>query len=192
LPSNESKTVDFPSSCRLVVSELERTIAAVEPGDVEKAISALLAARRVFVVGVGRVSLVLQAFVKRLNHLGIDAWVVGAVNEPALEPDDLLVVGSGSGESIVPVAIARRARQLGGTILYVGSNLSSTVAVLADHTLRIPCRTKLALPDEIPTKQPMASLFEQALLLVCDAICLMIARRGGYELSSYGRHANLE
>ncbi len=152
----------------------------------------LRAARRVFTVGVGRVSLALQAFTKRLAHLGIDAWVVGSINEPALEPGDLLVVGSGSGESLVPVAIARRARELGGRILYMGSNASSTVAGLADRILRIPCRTKLALPDEIASEQPMASLFEQALLLVCDAMCLMIARRAGLDARSYRGHANLE
>jgi hypothetical protein len=44
----------------------------------------------------------------------------------------------------------------------------------------------------IASRQPMASLFEQALLLVGDAICLLISRRAGTDPRSYGRHANLE
>ncbi len=175
-----------------VLAELTRAMAAVAPSEVEAAIGELRAARRVFVVGVGRVSLMLQAFAKRLAHLGIDAWAVGAVNEPALEPGDLLVVASGSGESLVPVAIARRARQLGGRVLYIGSNLSSAAARLADRVVRLPCPTKLRLADEIASQQPMASLFEQSLLLVCDTICLLIARRTGFDARSYRGHANLE
>ncbi|MFR5079817.1 MAG: hypothetical protein ACLTDX_18120 [[Clostridium] innocuum] len=42
-------------------------------------------AETVFAVGVGRVLLMLQAFVKRLNHLGIEATYVGAIDEPGLQ-----------------------------------------------------------------------------------------------------------
>jgi 6-phospho-3-hexuloisomerase len=187
-----SDPVDFPAARRIIVSEIDKALAAVDPAAVEAAIDALKGSRRVFLVGVGRVALALQAFAKRLNHLGIDAWVVGSVNEPALERGDLLVAGSGSGESLVPVAIARKAKDLGARILYVGATPSSTIGRLADLVLRIPCATKLALSDGVPSEQPMTTLFEQALLLLGDAICLMIARRAGADLRSYGRHANLE
>jgi hypothetical protein len=39
----------------------------------------------------------------------------------------------------------------------------------------------------------MTSLFEQALLLTCDALCLMIAARRGIDPDESARaHANLE
>ncbi len=52
-----------------VLAELTRAMAAVAPSEVEAAIGELRAARRVFVVGVGRVSLMLQAFAKRLAQV---------------------------------------------------------------------------------------------------------------------------
>ena len=189
---DQPPALGFGESRSLIQSEIGRALAAVDPASFDAAVESIGASRRVFAIGVGRVALSLQAFVKRLNHLGVDAWFVGSVNEPALEPGDLLVVGSGSGESVVPLAIVRRARELRGKILWLGSNASGTIAGLADLQLRIPCPTKLGLPDEIPSAQPMASLFEQSLLLVCDAICLVIARRTGTDARSYQRHANLE
>ena len=78
---------------RLVVSEIERALAAVDPAEVEGLIQAILGAEKVFVIGVGRVMISLQAFAKRLNHLGIETYCVGDINEPAITDRDLLLVG---------------------------------------------------------------------------------------------------
>jgi 6-phospho-3-hexuloisomerase len=184
-----SDALDFPGARRLILGEIDGALSAVDPVEVEAAIGALRGAHRVFLVGVGRVCLALQSFAKRLNHLGIDAWMVGSVNEPALETGDLLVAGSGSGESLVPVAIARKAKDLGGRVLYLGASPASTIGQLADLHVRIPGPTK---SGGTASRQLMASLFEQSLLLVADAICLLIAHRAGADPRSYGRHANLE
>jgi 6-phospho-3-hexuloisomerase len=184
---------DFGAARALILGELERALAAVDGRQAGAAVNELCAAGRVFVIGVGRVFLSLQAFAKRLNHLGIPACPVGAIDEPALTPGDLLIVGSGSGESLVPVAIAKKARSLGARILYIGASAASTSAGLADVVLRIPCATKLARPDEVPSAQPMTSLFEQALLIACDALCMLVAeRRGVSGPGAWLRHANLE
>ena len=107
--------------------------------------------------------------------------------------EDLLVVGSGSGESIVPVAIARKAKELGGKIVHIGSNPEGTVARMADLQVRIPTATKLGLPDEIQSGQPMTSLFEQCLFLYGDTIAAMIIREKGLDVKSlWDTHANLE
>jgi 6-phospho-3-hexuloisomerase len=184
---------DFAAARALILDEIDRTLGAIDQRQIDSVVDALCRAEKVFVIGAGRVFLALQAFAKRLNHLGVPACPVGAVNEPPITGKDLLVVGSGSGESIVPVAIARKARSLGAQVLYVGSNLSSSAAGQADLILRIPCRTKLGLADEIASQQPMTSLFEQALLLTCDAICLLVAARKRIDPAALWRtHANLE
>jgi 6-phospho-3-hexuloisomerase len=177
----------------LVLDEVARALGAVDEAEVDAAVEAIRGARRVFVIGVGRVLLALEAFAKRLNHLGIPAVPVGAIDEPPITEQDLLIAGSGSGESIVPVAIVRKAKSLGARVLSIGSNREGTIAGMADVFLRIPCRTKLARPDEIPSAQPMTSLFEQSLLILCDCLCLLIMERGGIDPSASARgHANLE
>jgi len=186
VPTIQQSTQDILDECR---TALQR----IDPAAVAQLLDAILAADKVFFVGVGRVMLSLMAMAKRFSHLGIHACVVGEITEPALTHADLLIVGSGSGESLVPVAIARKAKSLGATVAHIGSNPNSSLAPITDVFVRIPVRTKLAQPDEIVSHQPMTSLFEQTLLLLGDALAQMILHRRQLDLTSlWHRHANLE
>jgi len=176
-----------------VLSELDAALSSVDERSAEAFADSLMAARRVFAVGVGRVQLSLLAFVKRLNHLGIPATYVGAIDEPAIGPEDLLLVGSGSGETKMPAVIAGLAKKHGAKIAHIGSNMNGSVSSLADLTVRIPCRTKLSLPDEINSVQPMSSLFEQCLLLFLDVTALIIIDKKRIDINTlWHTHANLE
>ena len=165
----------------------------IDPVQVEDLVNALLAADKVFVIGVGRVLLSMKAFAKRLNHIGIRTFCVGDINEPAITERDVLLVGSGSGESVVPVSIARIARRHNATIAHIGSNPDSALAPLTDVFVRIPVKTKLGLADEIQSRQIMSSLFEQCLYILGDTVTLMIARQQELDIASLWQyHANLE
>jgi 6-phospho-3-hexuloisomerase len=59
--------------------------------------------------------------------------------------------------------------------------------------VRIPVQTKLYLNDEIISKQPMSSFFEQSLLLFGDVVAGMIVDKKDIELKKlWNFHANLE
>jgi 6-phospho-3-hexuloisomerase len=177
----------------LVLVENGTALRNIDPSQVETLVEYILDARKVFAVGVGRVMLSLQAFVKRLAHLGVDAHCVGEITEPAITPDDLLIAASGSGESIFPKGIARKAKSLGASVIHIGSNVESGIKPYCDAMVRIPVRTKLALPDEIQSAQPMSSLFEQSLFLLGDIVALAIIDKKGLDMSSlWEYHANLE
>lgn len=176
-----------------ILLECQKALAAIEPENTHQLLKAMMQAEQVFFVGVGRVSLSLQSMAKRLAHLGLSTHIVGEITEPAITPNDLLIVGSGSGESLIPVAIAKKAHALGVRIAYIGSNAESTVAKLSTVCVRIPVRTKLAKPDEIHSDQPMTSLFEQTLLLYGDTLAMMICREHSIVMHDLWRkHANLE
>jgi 6-phospho-3-hexuloisomerase len=184
----------FQENWHLILAELQAALSSVKEDDVERLIDAILCADKVFVLGIGRVLLALQAFAKRLNHLGIPTWFVGEINEPAITPRDLLVVASGSGETVVPVALAKVARNNGARIAHLGSNPESSLAPLTDIFVRIPVRTKLERADEIHSQQIMTSLFEQCVLIVGDAVALRITeRRSITDMKSlWAQHSNLE
>lgn len=134
----------------------------------------IILAEKVFFVGVGRVAMSLQAIAKRMSHLGIDAHCVGDVCEPAITDKDLLIVGSGSGMSLFPVVIARKAKGFNAKIVHIGSNPKGDMSDIASYMVRIPVRTRLYLDDEIDSCQPMTSLFEQTLLILGDILAKMI------------------
>ena len=177
----------------LVLSELKTSLDAIDPESVEKLIAAVEAANQVFFVGVGRVMLSLQAIAKRWAHLGIRTHLVGEITEPAITKNDLLIVGSGSGTTLFPAAIAQKAHQLGAKVVHIGSNPNSPLREIAEFMVRIPVRTKYYLEDEIDSEQPMTSLFEQTLLLLGDVIAKMMIDRRKLDMKALWQyHANLE
>lgn len=106
---------------------------------------------------------------------------------------DLLIVASASGESLFPVAIAKKAKQFGATVLYLGCTPASSADELADLHVLLRGRTKFTPPGDPVSVQPMSTLFEQQLYLLCDMITLKIMDRLGWdEATVKARHANLE
>lgn len=176
-----------------IVEECNKVLSSVDKNVVESYIDCICGAKRVFFIGVGRVLLSLEAIAKRYNHIGIDCAVVGQITEPAITPQDVLLVGSGSGNSLVPRAISDKAKSLGAKLVHIGSDPNGYIAQKADLFVRLPAHTKSELSDEIPTKQPMTSQFEQALLFFGDVTAAMIIARKNIDLDSLWKyHANLE
>ena len=185
--------MDYKTARKLVIDECNLALTKIDEEKIDELIDYLFEADKVFFIGVGRVKLELEAFAKRLAHLGIRTHIVGDINEPAMTDKDILIVGSGSGESLIPVAIARKAKSLGGKIVHIGSNPQSSLAPITDLMIRIPVQTKLYLEDEIASKQPMSSLFEQSLLLFGDIVAKIIVEKKQIELKSLWQyHTNLE
>mgnify|MGYP004447967019 FL=1 len=192
--SNDFK-VRYQENCDAILGEIAQTLASIDTDNLERLSKEILAADQVFFIGVGRVMLSLQAICKRLAHLGIRTHYVGEITEPHFNEKDLLIVGSGSGGSIFPLNIAKKAREAvpGCRIAHVGSNPNSEMKDIADFMVRIPVRTKFYLEDEIDSAQPMTTLFEQSILLMGDILAKMIIDEQQLDMKGLWKyHANLE
>lgn len=178
---------------KIVIKEIEAALFGIDLEAANRLVDDIVKADDVFLVGVGRVMLSLQAICKRLTHLGIKAHCVGDITEPAIKKSDLLIVASGSGESIVPVAIAKKAKEFNAKIVHIGSNPNGAVSKYVDYIVRIPTRTRLYLSDEVDSKQIMTSLFEQVLLIFGDIIAKVLVDERNIDLKDLWQyHANLE
>lgn len=176
-----------------ICEEIRFALSKVEEDEVEALIDHILKANRLFFIGVGRVMLMLQTFAKRLKHLGLDSYVVGETTVPGIQKGDLLVAGSGSGETLTTVNVARLAKKHQAEVALITSSLRSTLRELSDVPVRIPCPTKLHFPGEISSKQPMTNLFEQSLLIFCDCVSMIIQDKLNVsEEEMWKVHANLE
>ncbi len=185
----------YNETVNLVLEELNQSLYAIDSEMVEQFIKTVLEADQVYFVGVGRVLLSLQAMCKRFAHLGIRTHYVGEITEPHFNDADVLIVGSGSGSSLFPLGIARKARQVAPNckIVHIGSNPNSPMKEVADFMVRIPVRTKEYLEDEIDSCQIMTSLFEQTLFLFGDICAKMIVDKQRLNIKDLWKyHANLE
>lgn len=176
-----------------ICDEIRFALSKVDEREVEVFIDNLLGAKKLFFIGVGRVMLMTKAFAKRLKHLGFDAYVVGETTVPAIQYGDLLIATSGSGETLTTINVSRLAKEHQARVALITSSLDSTLKRISDVSIRIPCPTKLHLSDEIPSKQPMTSLFEQSILIFYDCISMIIQEKLNIsEEELWEIHTNLE
>ncbi|WP_405081177.1 6-phospho-3-hexuloisomerase [Paenibacillus chitinolyticus] len=173
--------------------ELHRTAEAVASREAEELADAILNGGKIFAAGAGRSGLMMKAFAMRMMHLGFDAYVVGETVTPNLTKDDVFIVGSGSGETKSLVSMAEKAKNLGAAVAAITIFPESALGRLSDIAVKLPGSPKDKSDNPYPTIQPMGSLFEQTLLLFCDAIILRLMEKKGYTSETmFGRHANLE
>jgi 6-phospho-3-hexuloisomerase len=177
-----------------ILAELRDVLSATDPQAEDTFIRQLLAAKRIFVCGLGRSGLMMRAFAMRLMHLGLTSFVVGETTTPSIQEGDLLAVGSGSGETSTPLGMARLAKKAGATVVAVTGHDDSSLAQLADVVVLIPSRSvKVAEMASHPSCQPLGTLAEQSLLIYLDSVVARlwsILGETSEELSR--RHANLE
>ncbi|MEM3030242.1 MAG: 6-phospho-3-hexuloisomerase [Candidatus Micrarchaeia archaeon] len=180
------------------ISEKCRRISAES---MEEFVAAVVGAKRVFVMGMGRSGLVARAFAMRLMHLRLTVFVVGETTTPAIGKGDLLVVVSGSGSTSSVVAIAKKARELGARIASLTSYPDSAVGRLSDVIVKIEGR----LPEkrhDYPSRQlagehepltPMGTLFELAAMVFLDTVVEeLMLRLGRSEEEMRRTHTQLE
>ncbi|MED4228161.1 6-phospho-3-hexuloisomerase [Neobacillus cucumis] len=176
-----------------VVQELSRTINLISDKEAEELMNRILESNKIFVAGAGRSGFMGKSFVMRMMHMGIDAYIVGETVTANLEQGDLLIIGSGSGETKTLVAIAEKAKNIGGTIAAITISPDSTIGKLADIVVKLPGAPKDQSTGDYQTIQPMGSLFEQTMLLFYDALILRFMEKKGLDSNKmYGKHANLE
>lgn len=176
-----------------IAQEIENVLSLVDDSEAEKLVSLILDSGKVFLSGTGRSGLAARAFAMRLGHLGITSAVVGDVTAPCLSSGDLLIVCSGSGETKGQLVMVEKAKKLGGKIALLTINPCSSIGSLADATIHITAPTPKVPVNGVNSIQPLASLFEQCLLLVLDAIVMKLMdklKKNSDEM--FALHANLE
>ncbi|WP_375088714.1 6-phospho-3-hexuloisomerase [Peribacillus sp. RS7] len=176
-----------------IIKELNRSVHLIADEETEKLVNGILESKKVFVAGAGRSGLMGKAFAMRMMHMGIDAYVMGETVTPTFEKDDILIIGTGSGETKSLVSMVEKAKSIGGTIATTTIFPESTIGKLADIAIKLPGSPKDQSEGDYKTIQPMGSLFEQTLLLFYDAVILRFMDKKGLDTNKmYGRHANLE
>jgi len=152
-----------------ILRDLKKILDAVSDRKTDQFLRLIVQAPRVFVYGLGRSGLVARMFGMRLVHLGRDATIVGDTTTPAIRDKDLLVVCSRTGQSPFLHHAVHLARTVGATVAAVTGERRTPLLKGAAFVVRLP--VELAAGRR---RQPMGSLFEQALLLYLDSVVLRL------------------
>ncbi|MFW9828096.1 MAG: 6-phospho-3-hexuloisomerase [Candidatus Thorarchaeota archaeon] len=148
--------------------------------------------KRIFVYGAGRSGFIGRCFAQRLMHLGIKSCYVSDAVTYQYTNEDLLILISGSGETTSTVAIAKKAKEIGGKIISLCANPKSNIAKLSDSIIEIKGKSKdKALTHE--SLAPYTSLFDVSALAVLDSIGGVLMKKLNItEEDINKRHASIE
>ncbi|WP_172979658.1 6-phospho-3-hexuloisomerase [Agromyces agglutinans] len=167
-------------------------VAGAQDAALTSVAESMLTARRVFILGAGRTGLALRMTAMRLMHLGLDVHVVGEITAPAIGPGDLLLTASGSGTTGGIVRAAETAASAGARIAAITTAPRSPLSSIAHTVVLVPAADKLDR-SETTSAQYAGSLFEQAVVLLGDALFHALWQAGGQTADElWARHANLE
>lgn len=178
-----------------ILAELTHNLTQVKENQFQELVKLILAARHLFLAGAGRSGIAIQAFANRLMHLGLSVSLVGEITSPHSNPGDLLLIGSGSGETPSLVALAKKAQQAGVKIGLLTMDRDSTIAQLAEVVVELPGDSpKLKHHQgQVASIQPMGSAFEQLLFLSFDGLILeLMPKLHETNATMFKRHADLE
>lgn len=177
-----------------ILRELSANQERVDEDPLQSMVRQILDSDHVFLAGAGRSGLAIRGFANRLMHLGKSVSLVGDLTSPHSRAGDLLIIGSGSGETESLLALAAKARRGGTRIGLVTMDAESSIARLADAVVVLPgVSPKLRGGSAVASVQPMGSAFEQISLLTYDAMILeLMSRMDETTDTMFPRHADLE
>lgn len=178
-----------------ILAELTHNLAYEQDDQLNTLVQAVQNANHIFTAGAGRSGVAIRAFTNRLMHLGLSTSMVGEISSPHTHEGDLLIIGSGSGETESLVAMANKSKKSGVKIALITMDDKSTIAQLADVCVVLPGvspKLKNAGMD-ITSIQPMGSAFEQISFLTYDGVILELMDLMDETTDTmFPRHADLE
>ena len=179
-----------------VLEEIALTLVDVPDRKPELLLDMMQRAERIFCAGSGRSGCIMRTFAMRLMQMGLQSFVAGETTTPGIGKSDLLIIGSGSGETEGLLVMARKAKQLGGRNALITTMPDSSIGKLADLTVVIPATTakvEKGTRSRIQSTQPRGSLFEQCMFIFLESLLLRYMERTGFKPDDImKRQANLE
>ena len=147
---------------------------------------------RIFVYGAGRSGFIGRCFAQRLMHLGIKSCFISDAITYRYGKKDLLIIISGSGSTTTPLAIARKAHDIGGKIALLTGNPSSPIGKLSNLIIRVEGKSKDQATSR-KTLAPFTSLFDISTLAILDSIGASLMENLSITESDIDkRHASIE
>ena len=186
-----------------ILSGIGGVIQLIEEEEIVGMIEAIIGARehKILLLGTGRSGFVGRAFALRLMHLGFNVYVSGETITPALSPEDLVLVISGSGTTTTVVAQAEVAKKVGSRIIAVTSHPDSPLASIADDVIVVKGRSKIDQITDYEGRQiagvyqnaPLGTMFELSVMVFMDSVIAELMQKLGiHEIDLRRRHADAE
>lgn len=112
----------------------------VDPAQIEEIAEAIAKSKRVFTAGWGRAGNVIRILGMDMSQIGMVVYCVGDNSTPSIHEGDILLVGSGSGNTKTISIIAQQAKDYGATVALISGakGEDSIIGKIADINVTVP------------------------------------------------------
>ena len=180
----------FRESVEYIQKKIKEILGRISEDDVNRVKDLFFQSNRIFVYGAGRSGLVAKAFAIRLVHLGFQTFVIGETISASVTKGDLVIIVSGSGETIPAVMTAEIAHKIGAKVVSITAKKRSEIAKYADVTLFISSSCN---EEERKKYAPLGTLFEASVWIILDSIIAdLMHSKNETEEDMRSRHATLQ
>lgn len=152
---------NIQNDLNIILNEISSCISSVSDNDILNICDLINSSENIITIGAGRMGYSLKAFSMRLSHLGYKSFHLGDTNVPRCGQNDLIIVGSGSGETKSILGLVETAKSANSKILCVTQNKSSSIANISDLVITL---------NNIKSSQIMKTLAEQSTYILYDII----------------------
>lgn len=184
-------------------AEADPILKRASQAEMDSATEMIVSAKKIFVSGMGRSGYMMRAFAMRLMQIGLDAYMVGDTSTPSANEGDLLILGSGSGETESLKCFAAKAHKRGVKVLVLTAHPQSSLGKAADQVVFVDTREEdhkaadgqmlIYETGNRGNRMMLGSCSELCMLLYTEALTMMVfARLGGDETTMMKRHATFE
>ena len=164
---------------------------AISQEELDALCQAILDARRIFVAGWGRAGNVILLLSMNCSQMGLKTYIVGDNSTPSIHEGDLLVIGSGSGNTDTMKILADQAKEHGAKLALVTSRSGSYIEQKADLTVHIP--VKHSREDQYHQPIALSLVFYQATVMMVDCVMAYLMEEKGQTFKDVKYyHNNLE
>jgi 6-phospho 3-hexuloisomerase len=183
------KTV-FEHSLNYIHKKIGEILNKIDSEDIKSIKKLFLKSQRIFLYGAGRSGLVAKAFAIRLVHLGFQTFVIGETITAPVQKGDLVIIVSGSGETIPAVMTAEIAHNLNAHVVSITAKKKSDIAKYADITI---CIRSTCTEEDRKKYAPLGTLFEASVWVLLDGLVAdILDSKKETEEDMRARHATLE
>lgn len=178
--------MSFRKATQYILDHVSEVLQEEHEERIHQAVALIASAPKIFVYGVGRSGLVGKAFAMRMVQLGLRVFFIGETITPFVEPRDLVIIVSQTGETMSAIQTANIARRVGADVLSIIAHPGSKLA----HASSLVLPLRVTRDQEASRYAPLGTLFENAAFLFLDGLVyLLMTKLGQVEEDMRNRHA---
>lgn len=156
-----------------ILKHVQEILSEDHGSKIKEMINLIVKSNKIFTYGVGRSGIIGKAFSIRLVQLGLKVYFIGETVTPIVEPNDLVIIISNTGQTMSAIQTANIARRVGANVIAMTGKENSKLA----HAANLVICLKPKKDKQQYLLAPLGTLFEISSFIFLDGLVAQIMKK---------------